>query len=396
MVILNKYNEADILLDEFIKYKMKDYKNLRNFDYGVENPLKVVSGLSPFISKGIIKEKKILKEIYKSNNPCEKYIQEVFWRVYWKGWLEQNENVWEDYKKQLKIEQIKITEDKNYDLYKKAINGNTGIKPFDSWIIQLKSKGYLHNHARMWFASIWIHYFSLHWTLGANLFYENLLDADIASNILSWRWVAGIQTKGKKYIASVENINKYSLNNFKKFSLPTIKNIEINDNIKHSSSRNFEKYTNVELKKSSAILILENNLNLDFIKKYKDDIKYYIFLNFKSNDISNSSYKLSFHRCCEKDFIDICKKKKISISTFIINIQEKEFLEFLKKNKIKNIYSEYINIGYERDYIKKIKPILNKNSIYLYEILDSFYASAWRYCNKGYFNFKRNFKKITL
>ena len=79
----------------------------------------------------------------------------------------------------------------------------------------------------MWFASIWIHYFGLPWQLGAQLFYNHLLDADIASNTLSWRWVAGLQTSGKKYIANRENIMKFSLSRFKNFSLPKKISLEV-------------------------------------------------------------------------------------------------------------------------------------------------------------------------
>jgi hypothetical protein len=70
--------------------------------------------------------------------------------------------------------------------------------------------GYLHNHARMWFASIWIFTLRLPWELGAAFFYEHLLDGDVASNTLSWRWVAGLQTPGKTYVARADNIAFYT------------------------------------------------------------------------------------------------------------------------------------------------------------------------------------------
>ena len=62
----------------------------------------------------------------------------------------------------------------------------------------------------MWFASIWIFTLKLPWQLGAAFFLEYLYDGDVASNTLSWRWVAGIHTKNKAYFASAENIQKYS------------------------------------------------------------------------------------------------------------------------------------------------------------------------------------------
>ena len=119
--------------------------------------------------------------------------------------------VWYDYLSQLEsLEDVKV----NNPLYFKAIEGNTGLECFDSWAKDLLEFGYLHNHSRMWFASIWIFYFYLPWQLGAEFFYQNLIDADSASNTLSWRWVAGLQTQGKKYITYRENIDRFTGDRF--------------------------------------------------------------------------------------------------------------------------------------------------------------------------------------
>ncbi len=75
---------------------------------------------------------------------------------------------------------------------------------------ELTETGYLHNHARMWWASFWIHAEGLPWELGADFFFRHLLDADPASNTLSWRWVAGLQTPGKTYVVRLSNIEKYA------------------------------------------------------------------------------------------------------------------------------------------------------------------------------------------
>jgi deoxyribodipyrimidine photo-lyase len=88
--------------------------------------------------------------------------------------------------------------------------GRTGIACMDAWARELVETGYLHNHARMWFASIWCFTLRLPWQLGADLFLRHLLDADAASNTLSWRWVAGLQTRGKHYVAREENIARYT------------------------------------------------------------------------------------------------------------------------------------------------------------------------------------------
>jgi deoxyribodipyrimidine photo-lyase len=74
---------------------------------------------------------------------------------------------------------------------------------------ELVETGYLHNHARMWFAGWWIHIERLPWQLGADFFLRHLLDGDPASNTLSWRWVAGLQTPGKTYLPRRSNLEKY-------------------------------------------------------------------------------------------------------------------------------------------------------------------------------------------
>ena len=69
---------------------------------------------------------------------------------------------------------------------------------------------HLHNHTRMWFASIWIFTLKLDWQLGADFFLRHLIDGDAASNTLSWRWVGGLHTKGKTYLAKADNIARYT------------------------------------------------------------------------------------------------------------------------------------------------------------------------------------------
>jgi deoxyribodipyrimidine photo-lyase len=80
---------------------------------------------------------------------------------------------------------------------------------FDDWAQELVATGYLHNHARMWFASIWIFTLRLPWELGADFFLRHLIDGDPASNTLSWRWVGGLHTPGKTYLATADNIAEH-------------------------------------------------------------------------------------------------------------------------------------------------------------------------------------------
>ena len=205
--------EALDAMERYIENNISDYTAKRNFDFGPQNR-KNISCLSPYITHRLISEYEVAKKTL-SKYPyqkVEKFIQEIFWRVYWKGWLELRPKVWTDF-----VEDTKNIENTNE--YEKAINGETNIDCFNDWVKELKENNYLHNHTRMWFASIWIFTLKLPWQKGAEFFLRELYDGDAASNTLSWRWVAGIQTKGKNYIAQNWNINKFTNNKYKDLKL---------------------------------------------------------------------------------------------------------------------------------------------------------------------------------
>jgi deoxyribodipyrimidine photo-lyase len=176
-----------------------------------------VSALSPWIRHRLISEKEVLRAMIARHSPleAEKFIQEVFWRGYFKGWLEQRPSVWHSYQADLQRLHSDVEDNRSLAAaYGDAVSGRTGIACFDAWLCELITTGYLHNHARMWFASIWIFTLRLPWQLGADLFLHHLLDGDPAANTLSWRWVAGLHTKGKNYLARASNIQKYTQGRF--------------------------------------------------------------------------------------------------------------------------------------------------------------------------------------
>ncbi len=203
-------------LHQFVPIAGREYRAERNYDRGAGNH-RSVSGLSPYLRHRLLSETEVLREVLAQHSPsaAEKFIQEVFWRGYWKGWLEQRPTVWTDYLNELgKAGSALATDDDLSARYQAAVGGVTGILPFDDWARELLATGYLHNHARMWFASIWIFSLGLPWQLGADFFLRHLLDGDPASNTLSWRWVAGLHTRGKTYLATEANIRRYASERF--------------------------------------------------------------------------------------------------------------------------------------------------------------------------------------
>jgi deoxyribodipyrimidine photo-lyase len=169
-----------------------------------------VSRLSPAVRCRLITEDEIITETLRRYPlpEVEKWVQEVFWRRYWKGWLELRPAVWADYLAELAWhrEHLHSTMSKRVE---EVAAGRSGVALMDRFARELIETGYLHNHARMWWASFWIHVEKLPWELGADFFYRHLLDADPASNTLSWRWVAGVQTKRKTYLVSRSNLERH-------------------------------------------------------------------------------------------------------------------------------------------------------------------------------------------
>jgi len=195
-------------LEAFLPHAGHSYERDRNVDRGPADRSNV-SGLSPWLRRRMITETEVITAVL-ARHPFEaarKFIQEVFWRTYWKGWLEQRPDVLSRF--EVERARAAVQAEASPDLRKRlraAIAGETGIKAFDAWADELVTTGWLHNHARMWFASIWIFTLKLPWQLGAAFMFSHLLDADPASNTLSWRWVAGLHTRGKHYLARADNI----------------------------------------------------------------------------------------------------------------------------------------------------------------------------------------------
>ena len=198
-------------LEQFLPQAGIAYAEGRNFVPGV------VSVLSPFLRHRLITEAEVVAAVLRehSEKEAEKFVQEICWRTYWKGWLEMRPQVWFEYLNEVQILRERMGNDSGldpdlHDRVQKAERGVTGIDCMDAWVNELLQTGYLHNHVRMWFASIWVHTLRLPWQLGADFFMRHLLDGDPASNTLSWRWVCGLQTQGKVYVATAENIERFT------------------------------------------------------------------------------------------------------------------------------------------------------------------------------------------
>ncbi|MDC1482901.1 DNA photolyase [Pelagibacteraceae bacterium] len=362
-------------LTNFIEQNLLDYSKLRNFDFGPSDRSNT-SCLSPYITHGIINELEVVNKSLKkfSFAKNEKFIQEVLWRVYWKGWLELRPNVWSDYL--LELGKVK-DQFKNNQNYLDAIEGKTNIDCFNEWVIELKESNYLHNHTRMWFASIWIFTLELPWQLGAEFFMQHLYDGDAASNTLGWRWVAGVQTQGKHYLASEWNINKFTNNRFK--------NIKLNENAPSifsdkTYSINKKDFLNPEILENQTLLIFENNTTFEFSDFKEQKFKKILLVSNDTNRAIELSEKVLKFKA------DLLEDQKIRLGEKSINCETININDL--KNITEEVYAFYPTVGENLDFIQNNQL---KNIKFLYRKLDQF---SWQYCNKGFFNFKNYIPKI--
>ncbi len=359
-------------LDNFIENEIINYNSKRNFDFGPKER-KNVSCLSPYITHRLITEYETVERVLKKRpyQKVEKYVQEIFWRVYWKGWLELRPKVWTDFTEDLK----NIKDDEKIQ---QAVNGKTQISCFNDWVNEIKEFNYLHNHTRMWFASIWIFTLKLPWQKGAEFFLKYLLDGDAASNTLSWRWVAGLQTKGKNYSAQSWNIEKFTNNKYKNIRLVE-NSIPLQDKREYKLTE-IENFNNSE--KVRNLIFFENDLNLDNYNLNNYQNIYCLLLENDKRKIKLDQKVLDFKRIIIKNHLKTLSKD----IKFLENSHNLNILDGVKEFDV-----IYPSIGENLSFIKRLNKTKNIKLRFLKNEKDLF---CWNFSNKGYFNFKSNIPKI--
>ena len=365
---MNIFEKANTRLEDFIKNDLHSYHELRNYDFGVYNR-RNVSQISKYTSHRILLEYEIIEKL-KTVDRKQKFTDEIIWRIYWRGYLENHKSIWESYKNFTEF---------SYDstLLKVANNGATGIECFDNWIEELRENNYLHNHSRMWFASIWIFTFGLPWQLGARLFIKHLYDGDAASNTLSWRWIAGLHTNKKPYLASKENINKFTQNRFKSTPINISNKINIIKSIKHQSNKTPSK---INTPISKVLFMFENDMNISNRYKFFNSYsKIYIIFNHTFEDkFKLSKNVLNFKRALIENVNNLISNAEI-ISSHDLNII---------LDPLKSIDVIYPGVGSNLDFINKCSNRKQIKINYIYRKED---LASWDNANSGFFKFKSKF-----
>ena len=77
--------------------------------------------------------------------------------------------------------------------------GRTGYPMVDAGMRELWATGYMHNRVRMIVASFLVKHLLIDWREGEAWFRDTLVDADLASNVQNWQWVAGSGADASPY-----------------------------------------------------------------------------------------------------------------------------------------------------------------------------------------------------
>lgn len=177
-----------------------NYGKTRNFSNGA------VTYLSPYISRGVISVKQVMNAVLQKKykpNQIEKFLQELAWREYFQRvWQHAGNEIWND----IKHPQPDV---QHHKMVKAVEHAATGIHVIDEQIKKLYNSGYMHNHVRMYTASLVCNMAKAHWMQPSKWMYYYLLDGDIGSNNCSWQWVSAAFAS-RKYFFNQDNVNKYT------------------------------------------------------------------------------------------------------------------------------------------------------------------------------------------
>jgi len=380
-------------LQSFLPSSAGLYAGKRNYDLQPDGA-SGVSQLSPYIRHRILPETEVLQAVLGrySISSADKFIQEVLWRTYWKGWLEQRPEVWAWYCNDLQQQINNLqTQAGLRSAWEDACNGMTGLECFDHWANQLVETGYLHNHARMWFASIWIFTLRLPWELGADFFMRHLLDGDPASNTLSWRWVAGLQTKGKTYLARADNIEKYTQGRFSPTGLA--KSAPPLEGKDHPHIRNLPKQHTYDFSQRTGILLTEDDMNPTHLTPPKNQSLPIagLLATQKRSPLKTSDAVNKFTQAAMEDALN--RHSRGDKNCHILSDVEK-VATWAAENDLQQIVTPYAPVGPSSTALKALRKALSSRDIHLVEHQRSLDLIAWPHAKKGFFAFRKNIPEI--
>jgi deoxyribodipyrimidine photo-lyase len=382
---------AFVALQQFLPRAGTEYAAQRGFDHG-PGTRNNVSGLSAYVRHRLIHEGEILDATLQRHSVAgaSKFIEEIFWRAYFKGWLEHHPTVWINYRSV--VQALVDSLETNSDIrarYETALHGTTGIDCFDAWVSELKSTGYLHNHARMWFASIWVYTLQLPWQLGADFFYRHLVDGDPASNTLSWRWVCGLHTKGKTYLARVSNIVSYADGRFNPQGRLANKARPLKEAQIHAT-RTLPPVQDVPAGSRFGLLVTEEDCSPESLPLRDSPIA------LLGAVTTNTRSPLPVGRPAHEFAIGaVADGLERAARHFALPAQgarsdcwDDALLSWARSNDLDSVVTAYAPVGPVAERLTSARQALARNGIELIQLRRAYDAFTWPHATKGYFKMK--------
>ena len=375
-------------LAQFAPSAGQPYASGRNTDAGPDAP-GAVSKLSPYLRYRLIHEQEVVAAVLEQHSltAADKFVQEVLWRTYWKGWLEMRPSVWTHFLDERDRQRQGFP---NGRALAAAEAGATGIEGFDDWARELVATGYLHNHARMWFASIWIFTLRLPWALGADFFLRHLLDADAASNTLSWRWVAGLQTVGKTYLATAENISRFTNGRFAPAGLAT-RAAPLAEPPAVPATR-LPRPRLPQEGERSLLLVTHEDMHPESVFSAADLVTSTVVASdvallwgagagvFVRSAAQDTAVRTAAHFACPAEVAD-----RLDAATLIAAAQAQG---------VRQIVTAYAPVGPVAAALAAMAPVLEQEGIVLAQRPRPWDAQFWPYAEKGFFAFKQRIPEV--
>lgn len=371
-------------LSAFMPCAGGDYAALRNLDLPGHPH---VSSLSPWLRHRLLTEAEVIDATLAAHpRGAEKFLAEAWWRTYWKGWLELRPTIWTAYRQGVQAGLNRLAVEPGLAVRTEtAMLGQTGIDGFDRWAQKLASNGYLHNHARMWFASIWIFTLRLPWELGADFFLRHLLDGDPASNTLSWRWVAGLHTPGKTYLATADNIAKNTNGRFRPAGLAT--NAPPLPMSPHPAPRPAPEGVTLDPTAPSFLLLTEEDLSPEFLLAQGLRPKAIAVL----TDVAGRSplpVAALVHRFTTDAISDALARLKASDAPRFLRADLPALLDFISTSGATQIVTPFAPTGPVASALKDLGALAAPKGISLTRVLRDHDRNAWPHATHGFFRFR--------
>ncbi len=384
-------------LENFVPAAGRQYARSRNFDYGPERRDNV-SVLSPFVRHRLVLEEDLLRAVIEQHsfNDAQKFIEEVYWRTYFKGWLEHHPDVWMNYRADLatQVAELESNSEKR-ERYNQAVAGQSGIDCFDAWTRELAETGYLHNHARMWFASIWVYTLELPWQLGADFFLRHLLDGDPASNTLGWRWVCGLHTRGKTYLARVSNILNYTDNRFNPQGRLATQAIPLTEEIDYPQEA--LRFGSAELPEQPyALLLTEEDCNAESLHTALSPAAVLGAIGVRRRSLLPVGQRAhAFAKGAVEDGVARATESfGCAGETFEADDWSEHLVDRCREAGVETLVTAFVPTGPVNDILASSRAALDEAGIRLVMMSRQYDRETWPFASRGYFKLKKQIGSV--